>query len=357
MDEKIMAMLTAPLFFEKNRVWRVYTGGALFADFFGDDSTDGFEPEEWIASSVAAINKVSRGEKEGVSRIRGTDLYFDDLLRQYPQQLLGDRAEFGVLTKILDSAIRLPIQAHPDKAFSRRYFHSEYGKAESWLILATRPGARIYFGFKDALTKEEFADAVARSKTDKSAMVPLLNEVKVQTGDVFLVPARMIHAIGEGCLILEVQEPTDFTIQPEYWCADYALSEQEMYIGLGADTALDVFDYTAYGEQAIARGRRYPRVVKEKTGCKVEDLITYADTPCFAVQRHTLTDAEETLTQAPAVYVVTDGEGEIVCGEQSRPLKKGDYFFLPYAAAGKALVHTGTALQFVTCLPPEGRKG
>ena len=82
-------LFRGPLFFEKNRVFRIYTGGALFAEFFGDDSVDGFEPEEWVASSVKALNKVSKGEKEGVSRIAGTDLYFDDLLREYPAQLLG----------------------------------------------------------------------------------------------------------------------------------------------------------------------------------------------------------------------------------------------------------------------------
>lgn len=347
----INALFSGPLFFEQNRVFRIYTGGALFADFFGDNSTDGFEPEEWVASSVKAINKVSKGEKEGVSQIAGTDLYFDDILRDYPQQMLGDRAEFGVLTKILDSAVRLPVQAHPDKPFSRRYFNSEYGKAESWIVLATRPGARLYFGFKNSLSKEEFADAVARSKTDKNAMVPLLNEVQVKVGDVFFVPARMVHAIGEGCLILEVQEPSDFTIQPEYWCADYELSEQEMYIGLDADTALDVFDYTVCGEEAIAMGRRHPRLIREDGGLRSESLISYEDTPCFAVERHTLKEASLVLADAPAVYVVTEGTGEIAWGDSCRAVKKGDYFFLPHSAAGKVTI-TADNLQLVACLPP-----
>lgn len=43
--------------FERNRVGRVYSGGKLFADFFGDEAKDGFLPEEWIASQVKAINK------------------------------------------------------------------------------------------------------------------------------------------------------------------------------------------------------------------------------------------------------------------------------------------------------------
>ena len=93
-------MLFGPLFFEKNRDFRIYTGGALFSDFFGDDSTDGFFPEEWVASSVKALNKETHGKREGVSRIEGTELWFDDLLKQYPHELLGERSDFGVLTKI-----------------------------------------------------------------------------------------------------------------------------------------------------------------------------------------------------------------------------------------------------------------
>ena len=195
-----------PLFFDANRVGRVYTGGALFADFFGDNSVDCHEPEEWIASSVKAINKESKGPKEGVSRLRGTDLYWDDLSARYPHELFGPRDTFGVLTKALDSAVRLPVQAHPDKAFSRRYFHSEYGKAESWLVLATRPGACVYFGFKEPLTKAEFRAAVETSRTDKDAMVPLLNRVPVQPGDVYHIPAGMIHALGGGIQCYEIQD-------------------------------------------------------------------------------------------------------------------------------------------------------
>lgn len=341
-----------PIFFEQNRVWRVYTGGALFADFFDDDSTDGYEPEEWIASSVRALNKESKGEKEGISQVKNTDLYFDELLKQYPKEMLGDRTQFGVLIKMLDSAIRLPIQAHPDKDFSRKYFHSEYGKTESWIVLATRPGAALYFGFKQQLSKEQFAEAVQASETNKNVMEQFLNRVEVQPGDVFLVPARMVHAIGKGCMILEIQEPTDFTIQPEYWCGDYHLSHDEMYIGLPEETALDVFDYNVYGEEAVAKGRCHPRVLCETEHCIMEELISYEDTPCFSVQRYNITNGECKLTHAPAVYVITDGEGEMQCADQTWSLKKGDYFFLPYAAKEQVVLNTCNRLEVVVCLPP-----
>ena len=59
-------MKVEPVFFERNRVGRVYTGGKLFHGFFGDEAIDGFQPEEWVASSVAALNKEMACEKEGV---------------------------------------------------------------------------------------------------------------------------------------------------------------------------------------------------------------------------------------------------------------------------------------------------
>ena len=341
-----------PLFFEKNRVSRVYTGGALFADFFGDDSVDCFEPEEWIVSSVKAINKTMKSEKEGISKVKDTSWYFDDLLKTYPKELLGERKQFGVLTKYLDSAIRLPAQAHPDKAFSHKYFNSEYGKAESWLVLATRPDACIYFGFKRKVSKEEFSDAVELSKNDPDIMEKFLNRIPVKPGDVFFVPAKMIHAIGKGCLILEIQEPTDFTIQPEYLCGDYLLNEQEMYIGLDKQTALDVFDYDTFGEDAISEGRRTPIKLWETNGVTAHALITYNDTPCFAVNRYTFKNGQMLLPFAPAVYVITNGSGTLKYGNETIPIKKSDYFFLPYAAADSVTAY-GENLQIVACLPPK----
>ncbi len=352
MDENLKELVKYPLFFEKNRVGRVYTGGALFSEFFGDSSVDGFEPEEWVASTVKAINKTPKCQSEGISVIKDTDIRLDTLIEEYKSNILGNRDSFGVLTKVLDSAVRLPVQAHPDKAFSRKYFNSDYGKAESWIILDTRPDACIYFGFKEKISPDEFRLAVNSSKTDKTAMEKLLNRVPVKKGDVFFVPAKMVHAIGKGCLILEIQEPTDFTIQPEYYCGDYLLDEKEMYIGLDKDTALTVFDYDTFGEDAVKKGRKTPVLVSSENGVKTENLITYDDTPCFAVKRYKISESSAILTEKPAVYVVTEGDGEIICGGMNRKIKRGDYFLLP-CSAEKTKIKTDSEITFICCLPPK----
>ncbi len=351
MDTKAIA--SQPVFFEKNRVFRVYTGGKLFSEFFGDNSEDSFYPEEWICSSTKALNEGSTDEFEGLSTVKGTTIHFDELIAEQKTLMLGDRNGLDVLVKALDSAIRLPVQAHPDKAFSRVNFNSDFGKAESWLVLGARDGACIYFGFKEGVTPEAFEDAVSKSETDKTAMEKLLNKIPVKPGDVYFIPAKAVHAIGYGCLILEVQEPTDFTIQPERWCGDYKLSDNEMYIGLEKQTALSVFDYSYNLDKVMSECKKAPAIIYENDGCKKECLIGKADTPCFGVERYVINGGETEKLVAPCVYVVTEGDGVLAGTDYEKLLKKGDYFFIPYSCNGKYTVKSEGNLTLAVCLPPE----
>ncbi len=342
-----------PVFFEKNRVFRVYLGGKLFSEFFGDNSEDSFYPEEWICSSTKALNEGSTDEFEGLSTVKGTNIHFNELIEKEKELMLGNRNGLDVLVKALDSAIRLPVQAHPDKAFSRVNFNSEFGKAESWLVLAAREHACIYFGFKDGVTEEQFKKAVDESETDKTAMEKLLNRIPVKPGDVYFIPAKAVHAIGAGCLILEVQEPTDFTIQPERWCGDYHLSDNEMYIGLKKETALSVFDYSYNYEKVMKECKKTPQVLYENNGCKKELLIGKKDTPCFGVERYIIEKGETEMLSGTCVYVVTEGNGKLVSDGYEKELKKGDYFFMPCSCNKKYKVITESSLTLAACIPPE----
>lgn len=328
-------MINTPIFFERNRVGRVYTGGMLFGDFLGDEPVDGYLPEEWVASAVVANNTVMRSPREGVSKILGSDMYFDELLEKYREECLGKNGVFRILVKYLDSAIRLPAQAHPDKEFSRKHFNSEYGKTESWLVLATRPGARIYFGFKDGVTEDIFKKAIEDSETDKDAMERLMEYVEPKVGDVFLVPAKTVHAIGAGCLILEVQEPTDFTIQPERWCGEYKLSDKEMYIGLSKDDAVSCFNFEKAPDTKLV-----PETVSDRDGVKLEKLIYEKHTDCFVINRITVKGGKYTfdIPGSYGVYIVTAGNGKIFGEGYEKDIKKGDYFFMPACLMGKFAV-------------------
>ena len=337
-------MFDSPIFFRKNRVGRVYIGGKLFSAFFGDDSADSYEPEEWIASNVSALNKNSKTEKEGVSKVVNSDLYFDELVEKYPHELLGSHKKLRILVKVLDSAIRLPAQAHPDKEFSRKYFNSEYGKTECWIVLDTRPDAKIYFGFKNGVTLFEFEKAIDDSERDKDAMERLMLEIKPEKNGVYLVPAKTVHAIGKGCLILEIQEPTDFTIQPERYCGEYKLSDKEMYLGLTRTQAVECFDFAKAPNAKIE-----PVVIEDTASIKTESLICKKNTDCFVVNRITLSGGKKTLKieNSYAIYIVTNGEGILSGNNYSKIINKGDYFFMPACLMGKYTVSGN--IEIVEC--------
>ncbi len=317
------------------------------------EKKDSNYPEEWVASTVSALNENS-SPKDGLSILENTEITLKELIELYPKEMLGEKKEFDVLVKYLDSAIRLPAQVHPDKAYSQKYFNSNYGKTEMWLILDTREDACIWYGFNQELTKEQLSKMVEDAKEDKTLFERYMNRVPVKKGDVYLIPAKATHAIGYGCLILEVQEPTDFTVQPEYWCGDKLLSTHEMYLGLDKDIALDCFDFSIYGEKSVGEARKFPKVLVENEDYKKESIITNDDTLCFNVHRYTISKSYK-IENAPAIYVVSSGTGIIVGESFERKVQKGDYFFLPYSAKNKFEIKNNNEanLELIECLPSQ----
>ncbi len=331
-----------PVFFEKNRVYRVYTGGKLYSSFFGDDSEDSNYPEEWVASSVKALNYETDIENEGVSVIKDTGILLTDALKDYKKEMLGDKDDIGILVKFIDSSVRLPVQAHPDKEFSRKYFNSDHGKEESWVILGTRPGAKVYFGFRSGVTKEDFVKAIEKSETGDGGFEELLNSIEVIPGDVIYIPAKFVHAIGAGCLLLEIQEPTDFTIQPERFCGNHRLRDEEMYMGIDPDEALDCFDFEKTVDAPLL-----PETIREEKGLLYQNLIGPKITETFNVRMINLNSGSFTPDKPAAIYVAVEGEGRITGEGYDRPIVKGDYFLMPAAAVNQFKI-TGN-IKVVEC--------
>lgn len=334
MDEK--KLLENPIFFDPNRVWRCYLGGKLLDEFTGKvDGPDANFPEDWLASVTRADNgDCQQSPDEGLSKIRGTDLLFADLLRAFPGEALGSddvSGGIGVLCKFLDSAIRLPIQCHPDREFARRHFHSEHGKTESWLILASREigGEKPYLllGFKPGVTEAQFRKAVLAQ--DVPAMCACLHRFEAKPGEVYIIPGRLPHAIGPGLMLLEVQEPTDFVIQSERHIGKITLSERQMWGGLDPDIALACFDCHGRTPEALLSGLKLTvQPKKQWPNARLESVIGSQQTDCFRVDKLTV-NGEFDLEYGAHWHlaIVTAGSGQVIAaGEQS--LRRGDSFFV-----------------------------
>ena len=144
-----------------NRVRRNYRGGMLLEKVCGmANPQDGSQPEDWIASTVGARNPgLATVENEGFAflieadgkKILLKDLFANDTLfylGKKHQEKMG--ANLGFLAKLLDSSMRLHLQAHPTAAYAQKNLNSRWGKLETYYILGVRPECEgyIWLGFQ-----------------------------------------------------------------------------------------------------------------------------------------------------------------------------------------------------------------
>ena len=216
----------------ENRVYRTYTGGANIDKFYGKPVCENSSfPEDWTASVIKAFNPGREGIIEGYGRISDGSLVKDVI-----------NGEFKCLVKLLDAAERLVIQVHPTVEFAKKYFNSDFGKTECWYFLNCSEGAHVYVGFKEGVTKEQWRDVFDRQDIEK--MLDMLHKVPVKSGDCIFISGGVPHAIGEGCFMIEVQEPSDLMgVTERKTPSGRMIDERKLHGGIGIENMMNMFDY------------------------------------------------------------------------------------------------------------------
>lgn len=366
-DSRELRTLTRqPLRLAPNRAYRSYTGGALLEALQGEPRPkDSHFPEEWIGSTTAT-RLAGHPPEEGLSRVVAADgrmPLLKSLVDAFPDAMLGPAhvaqhgANLGVLCKFLDAAVRLSIQTHPTRAFARRHLHSDFGKTESWIIVGTREiegeSPHILLGFRDGVTAADFRRIVAAQ--DTRAMIDALNRVAVHPGEAYLVPAGVPHAIGAGVFMVEVQEPTDFTVNVEYTYRGIARTEEQCFLGMGFDLGMQCFDHTLTGTAVVRQNALIPRLLRQDTAVREEVIIGPEATRYFGASRLVIQGTAPDREPGQCyIGIVLDGRGEILSeGREPLPLRPGGTFFVPAASDHLAIRAAAQApLTIIRCLPP-----
>jgi len=351
-----MIDLTKPVKLDRAGAWRTYTGGSMIDKLHGiDNSEDTHFPEEWIMSTVRARNSGREHIVEGLSMVSGTELSLAELIEQYPDEMLGagnrikakDAKQgagnpLGVLVKIIDSAERLTVQVHPTREKAKELFQSAYGKTECWHILGGREinGEKpcIYFGFKEGITREYWQQVFEDQNIPE--MLNCLHRFEVKPGDTFLIEGGIPHAIGAGCFLIEVQEPTDYTIRTEKTTpAGLQVADFMCHQGLGFERMFDCFTYEGYTPQEVLDRWCIKR--------KDRQIIGYDDTEMFRLEMVELQE-KEIFTSGHTFSGIFILEG---CGKvNDKHVKAGDQFFIP--AACKEFTVEGN-LKFIRFYGPK----
>jgi mannose-6-phosphate isomerase len=320
-----------------NGIPRFYLGGPAIEDLRGIELGDDRVPEEWIGSTTTVF-----GEDElGLSRLDDGEL-LRAVIAADPEAWLGRAhverfgADPALLVKLLDAGQRLPVHVHPDGPFAREHLGTKFGKTEAWIVIAAEPGAQVHLGFREPVSEETLRTWVAGQ--DGEAMLAALNPIDVSAGDAVFVPAGSAHAIGEGLLIVELQEPSDMSVLLE-WDGFGIEEEDEATLGLGWDTALGCVELAAR-DAAPLRGQHADDAVAE--------LLPAMASSFFTAQRVAPAGRAVRLEAGFAVIVVTDGSGTI--GELD--VERGAAVLVPHAAG--AVTAQGD-LTAIVCRPPEAR--
>lgn len=250
--------------------------------------------------------------KDGASIISGTDKKLCDVATREDWGANCARFEFfPVLIKFINSADNLSVQVHPSDDYALKN-EGQFGKTEMWYVLGCDEGAGLYVGFKNDITKDEYAQRIkAGTLTDA------LNFMPVKKGDCFFIGAGTVHAIGKGCMILEIQQNSNLT----YRVYDFGrVGADGKPRDLHIDKAIKVSDLNKYSP-------------KEFSGCLADCEYFTAVESCG----NTTVDNADSFTGVTAV----EGIGEI----NGMPIKKGDTYFVP---AGKKAEITGNVKTVLT---------
>jgi mannose-6-phosphate isomerase len=332
-----------PLVLPPNVLHHFYAGGRRIAELRGLDIADDHMPEEWIG----AVNTTFGDATRGLSRLDDGS-FLRDAIAADPEGFLGADhvarwgADTGLLVKLLDAGQRLPVHFHPGREFAAEHLGLAHGKTEAWIIVDADPGAAVYAGFAEDTDLDTIRGWMREQ--DSAAMLAALRRLEVEPGDAVFVPAGTPHVIGEGILLVELQEPTDLSVTMEW--NGFELTEDDGHLDLGWDLALQALDRTAWDDErlaALTRGGRAP------------SLFGPDSAPYFRAERIT---GDTPLDAGFQILVGTAGAGTLVTtagGEQ--PFARGSAVLIPHAAGSGDLRGDVTAIRSRPADPaaPEGR--
>ena len=284
----------------REKIW----GGTQIPRLRGEFS-DRCIGESWdIACRSDSDNRVANGRFAGE--------LFRTLAKRQGKALLGDgwsAASFPLLVKLIDAREPLSVQVHPDDGYAGRVEGCS-GKTEMWYVLDAQPGACLIAGVRSC-TKAELRDAVLTGRAEQ-----YLNRIEVHRGDSITIPSGMVHALGAGCLVVEIQQNSDVT----YRLFDYGRPRE-----LQLERAMDVVDL---GLQ--------PAVDSAGGDDEANRALPLCHNAHFRVDRVNVRGRWRLPAGTGSFRTVTcvGGTGLLTGGSGSERLAKGDSLFLPAALEG-----------------------
>lgn len=210
--------------------------------------------ESWELADLAATSPDGGGGDAARSSIASGEmrgLTLADAVTAMGHNLMGSlrcnpAGGFPLLVKFLDARENLSVQVHPSPAYAAAHPDAHL-KTESWYIVDADPGAMIYKGIRQGVSREAFA---AKLRSGQNIIEDLI-AIPAMPGDFHHLPSGTCHALGAGVLVAEVQTPSDTTFR----LYDWGRTDRAMHI----DQALECIHFGPAPRTAPVRSDGSPR--------------------------------------------------------------------------------------------------
>lgn len=272
-----------------------------------EDLPEGIVAESWeVSCHPDGQSVISNGQfkdmllSEYIRKLQYKAMGIDTLWKP------GDR--FPLLVKLIDANSKLSVQVHPDDRYASLHENDKSGKNEMWYIIWAKPGAKLVYGLKPGTTKEAFKKALENGTVEEH-----LNYIEVSKGDAISIPAGIIHAIGEGIMLAEVQQNSNNT----YRVYDYNRVDKDGNMRpLHIQKALDVIDFSRVTLSRVTECEKSDNkdiIIQADNNYKVIKLV---ENRYFSVELHQINGEIEEAADGSRfyIYLFIEGEGTISYG-------------------------------------------
>lgn len=186
--------------------------------------------ESWEVADLP--DGVAAGVDDPRSRIVGgrwDGASLADVIERRGPDLLGSASptgegRFPLLVKILDARENLSVQVHPDARYVAEHPDARL-KTESWFVIDASDDALLHLDLVADATDAEISEAIGTP-----AIVDLLGARPAGPGAFHHVPAGRVHALGGGCLVYEVQTPSDTTFRMYDWSEETGRAPRRLHV-------------------------------------------------------------------------------------------------------------------------------
>jgi len=304
----------------KEKIW----GGKKLNSLFNKKISSNRTGESWEISDLENYTSVvSNGSLKGKS--------LQWLLKEYKEELVGKEVfknfgiKFPLLIKYIDAAENLSIQLHPNDKIAKEK-HNSFGKTEMWYIMQADENAELILGFEEPISKFRYVELV-----EKNELPEALNKVKVKVGDAFIIPPGLVHAIGKGVVLAEIQQTSDVTYRIYDWDRKTETGKKR---DLHTALALEAIDLSSENGHEIAY-----KIQANSTSEIIAN--SYFKTNIIAVEGELTKD----YSQIDCFLVLMGVEGESFISLEngnSEILKQGETLLIP-ASASKIKINSTEA--------------